>query len=469
MDTSTDKLRKEKGTGRVYLRGNTWWIRYSVRGQRRDESSGSASQTDAEGLLDKRLRQLAAGIPIDKLEQLYRRPKGTGRVYQRNDIWWIRYSMNGERKDESSGSSVKKEAENLLKVRLGAVATGTVAAVQREKSRRVKELLELVRTSYRSRNRRSLKDLESRLDSTIMPVVGHKRAAEFGPRDIDQYITERREAGAADATINRELAIIRRAFKLAVQQKPPMIASAPHFELIGDIQNAREGFIEYPQYKTLIDALPGYLKCLTVVAYHLGMRKGELLNLKWSQVDLKNGVIRLSGKQTKSGEARTAPIYGDMMGWLQMEHADHLANWKHVPYVFHIGDLKIGPHLGRRGSGPRSKKDATTAWREACIAAGIPELLFHDLRRSAVNNMEQAGVPRKVAMSITGHKTESVYRRYNIVRHRDVHAAGEQLQALMDREAERLVPSDKGDKNREQGTARGQRPSAAKPELPVCQ
>jgi len=402
----------------------------------------------------------------DKARQT-RRPKGTGRVYERNGIWWVRYSVSGNRKDESSGSAVKKDAEKLLKIRLAAVATGTLAVIRREKSTRVKDLLELVRISYRSRRRRSLADLESRLDKTIMPLVGHKRAAEFSPRDIDEYIGNRRDTGAADATINRELAIVRRAFRLALQQQPPMVASIPHFELIGDIQNAREGFIEYPQYKTLIDALPGYLKCLTVVAYHLGMRKGELLDLRWTQVDLRNGVIRLAGRQTKSGEARTAPIYGDMKAWLEMEYADHLANWKQVPYVFHYGDLKIGPHLGRRGSGPRSKKDATTAWKEACMAAGMPDLLFHDLRRSAVNNMEQAGVPRKVAMSITGHKTEAVYRRYNIVRHRDVHAAGEQLQALMDREAERMnVPYDRGQEKK--GTNREQSPRGGRSVLPVC-
>ncbi len=89
-----------------------------------------------------------------------------------------------------------------------------------------------------------------------------------------------------------------------------------------------------------------------------------------------------------------------------------------VPWLF--------PHLegtlaGRRIMEPRK------AWKRACRAAGYPGLLIHDLRRSAVRNMKQAGVPRSVAMKITDHKTESVYRRYAIVSDADLKTAADAL------------------------------------------
>jgi len=90
----------------------------------------------------------------------------------------------------------------------------------------------------------------------------------------------------------------------------------------------------------------------------------------------------------------------------------------------------IFPHLEGAHTGERIL-DPRKAWAEACKKAGLPGVLFHDLRRSAVRNMEQAGVPRSVAMKISGHKTENVYRRYAIVSDADLAAAAQKLAAAV--------------------------------------
>ena len=94
-----------------------------------------------------------------------------------------------------------------------------------------------------------------------------------------------------------------------------------------------------------------------------------------------------------------------MQPWLEMQFTDHERNWPDCQYVFHWLKKPLGAHL--------------KGWKEACVRAKLPGLKFHDLRRSAGRNMERAGIPRNIAMSITGHRTESVYRRYDIVSDRD--------------------------------------------------
>jgi integrase len=143
------------------------------------------------------------------------------------------------------------------------------------------------------------------------------------------------------------------------------------------------------------------LKTLFVVGYHTGVRKGELLMVRWVQVDFKAREIRLRHGETKNDEGRTLPIYGDMMPWLEMSWTEHKAKCPECPWVLQKDGERI--------------KSFRKAWASACRCADVPGLLFHDLRRSAVRNMEHAGIPRKTAMAISGHKSEEVYRRYAMV------------------------------------------------------
>ena len=132
-----------------------------------------------------------------------------------------------------------------------------------------------------------------------------------------------------------------------------------------------------------------------VLGYHLGMRKGELLKLHRDWVHLAEGVIYMKGRTTKNKRPKTVPIYGDMNAWLEMQLAQCAA---------------VAP------------KD--------CKAADLPELLFHDLRRTAVRNMIRAGVPAKVAMEISGHRTPAMLWRYDITDARDVVEAGKRTKNI---------------------------------------
>jgi integrase len=134
-------------------------------------------------------------------------------------------------------------------------------------------------------------------------------------------------------------------------------------------------------------------------------------------VDFESDLIRLSAGQTKAKKARTLPIYGDMRRWLehQRETLPQGSTW-----VFH-------------GAKNRSVDNHLNGWHEACDKAGVTGLLFHDLRRSAVRNMKRAGIQDRVAMEISGHRTRSIFDRYNIVDDADLQSAGERLEEYAQR------------------------------------
>ena len=284
---------------------------------------------------------------------------------------------------------------------------------------RFRELAQEVIADYRDNRRATVGDVERRIRLYLEPVFGNVRAADFSTGQIRHYIADRRKAGASNATINRELAVVKRAFHLAAQNDPPMVVRVPHIPMLEE-KNVRKGFLEHEPYCRLLDELPIYLRPLLVVGYYVGCRVGELLQIQWPEVDLVAKRIRLEPGTTKGDEGRTLPIYnGEMLEWLKMSREVKEARYPECSAVFH-----------REGGPIRSFKNA---WASACARAGVPELLFHDLRRTAVRNMVRAGIPEKIAMQISGHKTRSVFDRYNIVSDRDLDLAAERMERHFER------------------------------------
>jgi integrase len=345
-----------------------------------------------------------------------KRPNGTGSIYLRGRIWWIQYYRQGKPYNETSESTDKEDAEKLLHKRLGEIAEGRFQGLTPERVT-LSQLCELVCEDYRLSGKRSAVTITYRIEQHIAPAVGKVRASQFGSLHIKRYVAQRREEGAEDSTINRELAVIRRGFNLALRADPPMVVRAPHFPRLEE-SNVRQGFIEHDQYVKLRDALPRHLKALFVVGYHTGARVGELRKVdRHTQLDLGAGEIRLFGEQTKNKRPRTLPVYGEMKLWLEIQVEELKQKFPACPWLFHYYGRAIGAHL--------------KGWTNACKTAGLPALHFHDLRRTAVRNMERAGIPRKVAMEISGHRTESVYRRYDIVNQRDLRIAAAKLETYL--------------------------------------
>jgi integrase len=262
-----------------------------------------------------------------------------------------------------------------------------------------------------------------RISRHIEPLVGRLLAARFGPRQVRLYIAERQKH-VENATINRELAILRRGIALGMREDPPLVRNAPHFPKLEESE-PRRGFIEQGQYEILLATLPERFKALFVLGYHFGCRLGELRKLRWDQVDFDAGKITLEREQTKAKEGRVLPFYGDVREWLERQR-----EYCHGTRVFCY--RKCEAEKTWRGTKPVEHPFGKNmeGWHEACEAAGLPGLLFHDLRRSAVRNMVRAGIPESVARKISGHKTQSVFQRYNIVADSDLDDAAEKMNAF---------------------------------------
>lgn len=369
-----------------------------------------------------------------------RRKPRTGSIYPRGGVYWIKFYRHGKPFRESSHSDSYEEAERLLKRRQGEVVTGRFAGLGPERTR-MSELFADVLEDYRMQRRASADDVDSRIRVHLNPAFGETRAADLNTQDLKRYISKRRDARAADASINRELAIVRRAFTLATAADPPKVNRIIKVPRLHE-DNVRCGFLEHDQYIKLRNELPPHARLLLVIGYHTGIRSGELRKIRWNQVDFVSAEIRLSGPQTKNRKPRTVPIYGEMREWLLMTKEERDQRWPTCEWVF----AKNGHQVG----------DFRKVWEPACTRAGVPGLLFHDLRRSAVRNMERAGIPRKVAMEISGHRTESVYRRYDIVSRRDLMIAGDKLARYLEseqRSGQEANANQKPDKRTEYGHA----------------
>jgi integrase len=187
--------------------------------------------------------------------------------------------------------------------RQGEIVTGRFGGLEPERVR-MKDLFDAVLSDYRDNDRSSLAHVERRLRLHLLPAFADVRAAEFGTFQVKKYASDRRREEASNATINRELSIVKRALHLAARADPPQVWRVPHIPMLEE-NNVRKGFLEHLAYLRLRDALPEEVRLLFVVAYHVGCRKGELLRIEWPQVDLQARRIRLEPGTTKNKEGRT--------------------------------------------------------------------------------------------------------------------------------------------------------------------
>ena len=370
-----------------------------------------------------------------------RRDKGTGSIYRRTwknkngeivegKTWWIKYYKRGRAFQERTKFTNKADAQKLLNQRLHEIDRDGKPGVHFDRFR-FEALVRLFVIDRRNeRGTKSVKEAKKRI-KPLRKVFGGKRITNITTSTVNSYISRRKREGLSNATINRELAALKRMLNLGAGHTPPKV----NRNLIPAIpklmeNNVKQGFIDSEGYVKLLELLPAYMRPPVMFAYHTGWRKEEILGLVWGRVDLKEGAIRLNPDENKARKLRLLYLKPSLVDLLKKQNFRRVSG---CDYVFHNSGRKI--------------KDLRFAWNKACRDAGLgygykegkksrkweekgfkPGPTIHDFRRTAVRNMTRAGIPRKVAMTRTGHKTESIYERYNIVEEADLKNAAQRME-----------------------------------------
>jgi len=244
-------------------------------------------------------------------------------------------------------------------------------------------------------------------------------------QDSDGNVVEPAQTKAvSNAEINRELQVLKRILHLA--RKDGRLATVPHIPLLQE-DNVRQGFFEEEQYRSVLKHLPEELRPVITFAYITGWRiASEVLPLEWRNVDLQAGEVRLDAGATKNREGRVFVMSKALRKVLEGRQAER----EKLKKAGHVTPLVFWRMVAEGRGGPKKPQPIlafTKAWKAACLAAGCPGRIPHDLRRTAVRNMVRAGIPESVAMKMSGHKTRSVFERYNITSPADLRDAARRL------------------------------------------
>ncbi|MCC6543097.1 MAG: site-specific integrase [Nitrospirae bacterium] len=325
-------------------------------------------------------------------------------------IWWVRIFFRGReiRKRVGSKTAAKAYYEKLkTEQREGRLWPEKYAATKGT----FRELAQDLITDYEINGRRSIVRAKENIER-LKEFFGECHVTDITSDLINAYIIKRQKQGVKNGTINRELKILSRMFTLGMERTPKKVTSVPYIPHLEE-NNVRTGFFEQDEFLSLRGALPEYAKLPVTIAYYTGMRSGEILSLTWKQVDVINKQLTLSPLLTKNKTERKIFLYGELYDMISTAWEAWQWQGQSCPWVCHKEGKRI--------------KTLRSAWSRATKQIGLENMLFHDFRRTGIRNMVRAGIPDSVAMTISGHKTRSVFDRYNIVSEDDLKAAAQKM------------------------------------------
>ncbi|MBI5641551.1 MAG: tyrosine-type recombinase/integrase [Nitrospirae bacterium] len=313
-----------------------------------------------------------------------------------SSIWWISFSADGKQYRRSTETDDKELAKRILKSIEGRIAEGKwfpeTRAHQAEYT--FTGLAERY-SAWAEGRQKAYACWKSYIIKQLVRRFGTMKLHKFNTHLLEQFQSERLKKGNKPATVNRLIAVISHMFTKAVDWEimDKAVASSIRVKMLPE-NNRRLRYLSKEECQGLINACEPHLRPIVITALNTGMRRGEILGLRWdTHIDLKHGFILLD--QTKNGERREIPINATLKTVLQ-----GLTRRLDIPHVFYDGTTG------------RPYKDMKKSFKTALRRAGIRDFHFHDLRHTFASQLVMAGVDITTVKELLGHKTLTMTLRY---------------------------------------------------------
>jgi integrase len=322
--------------------------------------------------------------------------KSSGKVY------WIEYYMNGQRRRERIGpnkNAAQQRLREVLKLRTEERFIDKDPAAKLTFGELCNWYLGLPEVKAKDSH-----DRDKHFIAHLKRLLGEGiKIKDITPGKIEGYQRQRLSEpskshpgkNVTPCEINKEVTALKVIFNRAVRHGKLKLNPIVQVKRLPE-NNVRQRILTSEEFNVLLDASEAHLKPIIQMAYYMGMRRDEIIRLTWSEVDLKKGFIRLPAERTKTDSPRNIPIHPEVKAILE-----RLPRGLYTDRVF----LRNG----------QSFNEIKHSFQTACRRAGIDDFTFHDLRHCALNNLRKAGNDFFQIMAMSGHKTMSVFKRYNLV------------------------------------------------------
>jgi len=337
------------------------------------------------------------------------------------------YTSDGRQRRKSTGTSIKAEAESVLRSWMVDSSRG-LKPTPETRGVTYEHLRAGLLDAYRIKSNKSLHTFADGSEG-ILPLrpldefFKGRKANSIDAVAVKGFIKKRQSEGhtatkkpVSNATINNSLSLLRRMFVIACKENK-IIQHVPYIPMLKQ-PAPRTGFVPQKKFNQLLAAMPRHLRPLVTFQYYTAARKGESAAIRWEQADLKAGLVVFEAEQTKTGKPRVIPLPDVLVKMLRKQE----------------------PKTGLLFDTTNFRK----SWETACDAVGLGKITplegkryyhyeglnLHDLRRSGLRNLRIAGAAQSVAMKISGHKDPSVYIRYDIVDTVDVRKAMKRVERV---------------------------------------
>ena len=310
--------------------------------------------------------------------------------------YWIEYYLNGKRTRERIGRS-KKAAENRFREIQTAKAEGRHINKNKNSLVNLGNLRDWYLDLPEVMQKRSFRHIQTSINIVVGHVGQKLSLSQLGPEDIEKFRKIRLRENtlwgrpAKPATVNRNVANFRAMLNRAVDYGKLEINPIGRIKQLEE-NNIRERVLSQDEFERLLSNCHGEIKGCVLIAYYLPMRQEEIVNLTWEEIDFTHGFIRLGANRTKTKTVRSIPMHQKIIYYLQC-----------LPRPLNGGFVFSKRCYNRK------------AYKKAVQAVGLGDFNFHDLRHCAINNLRLAGNDHFVIKEASGAKTDSAFKRYNLV------------------------------------------------------